>query len=73
MPLGGAETGAEPPGRGTPIARVWCGDACARGGARAGAADGDALASPSRSSTTRRRSPPVCTPPIRRRPPPRGH
>ena len=61
--------GPEPSGRGKPIARVWCGDSSARGGERDGAADGDALSSPSRSSKTRRRSPPVCTPTIRRQPP----
>src|SRR5258708_32675421 len=44
-----------------------------RGGERAGAAEGDALTSPSRSSTPRRLSPPVCTPTSRRRPPQRGH
>lgn len=83
MPLGGAQTGAEPSatlpslsrsrarpeperrrgqttargpepsGRGKPIARVWCGDSSARGGERDGAADGDALSSPSRSSSGR--------------------
>jgi len=103
MPLGGAQTGAEPSatlpswrrsrarpeperrrgqttargpepsGRGKPSARVWCGYSSARGGERDGAADGDALSSPSRSSKTRRLSPPVCTPTIRRRPPQRGH
>ena len=43
-----------------------------RGGERAGAAEGDALTNPSRSSKPRKLSPPVWTPTIRRRPPQRG-